>query len=771
MIQLRSRPGRPKLMVEALVGEQWEVDSPAPLVAPLGGQLRRVGVELQQGIDRFVQERGLGRYSQAQVQAVVSHIAQLDERYQQWVHNHIDPLLGRERYELLRALSNGRAEELSPVQRQANHLLAWAGLGSGLTVLALIAGLPMGTLSLLFGALIMAPGVKLAYQKAVVDRKLSYIHIGLFYGVGLYATGYLAVGAVSLLIVAGAYKVAALNEATLRQKMVNIFGQQPRTVWRVVGGVETEIPFEQVQTGDVLVFDAGQMLPVDGTVVEGAASVDQQMLTGEMQPSEKGRGDGVLAATVVLSGRIFVAVEKTGADTTAAQIGEILNRSSTHRLSIMEKAMNNADRWLWPTLAGSGIAWLAVGPVGALAIIGCNYTLNMVGVVPFTLLRFLNHSSQVGILVKEGDALEKLNKVDTVLFDKTGTLTLEQPHVVQVYPVQPYTAQEVLALAAAAEHRQVHPIAKAILAEAAAQGVVVPAVEASSYEIGYGIQVRLAADVGLDKAGVPQSIFVGSRRFMEQEGIEPSPDLQGVAQRCQERGNSLVFVALERQLIGVVELEATVRPEAQELVAALKQRNLRLHILSGDQEAPTRRLATELGMDGYFANTLPEHKARLVEQLKAEGRTVCFIGDGINDAIALKKADVSISLAGATTAATDTAQVVLMNADLRQLLRLFSHVDMMHSNLRQNFNAMAALSILAASGVLFLRASFWIVESLSAFSILTAMMIASRPLSQLEEAHASRLVAEEPKTPRQIDPLSTSVYNGVPAMGETDLPE
>ncbi|MFM7173775.1 MAG: hypothetical protein ACKO4U_12170, partial [Caldilinea sp.] len=150
---------------------------------------------------------------------------------------------------------------------------------------------------------------------------------------------------------------------------------------------------------------------------------------------------------------------------------------------------------------------------------------------------------------------------------------------------------------------------------------------------------------------------------------------------------------------------------------------------------------------------------------------VCFIGDGINDAIALKKADVSISLAGATTAATDTAQVVLMNADLRQLLTLFSYVDLMHGNLRQNFNAMAALSILAASGVLFLRASFWVVESLAAVSILTAMMIASRPLSQLEETHGSRLVAEDPNTPRQIDPLSTSVYNGVPAVGETDLLE
>lgn len=782
MIQLRKRSGRPTLMIEALVGEvaQLDADAPALWVVPMAGHVRKVGTELQQAVDRFVQERELGRSGQEQMQAVVRYVAQVDERYQQWVHDHIDPLLGRERYMLLRALSNGRAEELSPVQKQANYLLAWAGLGGGLTVLALIAGLPTGTLSLLFGAVFLAPGFKLAYQKAVVERKLSYVHVGLFYGVGLYATGYIAVGAASLLIVAGAYKVAALNEAMLRQKMVNIFGQQPRTVWRVVGGVETEIPFEQVQAGDLLVFDAGQMIPVDGTVTAGAASVDQQMLTGEMQPSDKGRGDGVLAATVVLSGRIFVTVEKTGADTTAAQIGEILNRSSAHRLSIMEKAVANADRWLWPTLAGSGVAWLVSGPVGGLAMIGCNYMLNMAGLIPFTLLRFLNHSSQAGILVKEGDALEKLNAVDTVLFDKTGTLTLEQPHVVQVYPVQPYTSQEVLALAAAAEHRQVHPIAKAILAEAAAQALAVPAVEESSYEIGYGIQVRLAAGARLadgaqlDKADELQSIYVGSQRFMELQGIELSAEVQGVAQQCQEQGNSLVFVALGRQLIGVVELAATVRPEAQDLVAALKQRNLRLHIISGDQEAPTRRLATELGMDGYFANTLPEHKARLVEQLKAEGRTVCFIGDGINDAIALKKADVSISLAGATTAATDTAQVVLMNTDLRQLLTLFSYVDLMHGNLRQNFNAMAALSILAASSVLFLRASFWVVESLYVVSLLTAMTIASRPLSQLEETRSSRLVTDDGSTLgstlRQIDRLSASVYNREPAVGETDRP-
>ena len=187
-------------------------------------------------------------------------------------------------------------------------------------------------------------------------------------------------------------------------------------------------------------------------------------------------------------------------------------------------------------------------------------------------------------------------------------------------------------------------------------------------------------------------------------------------------------MALDEQLVGALELKATVRTEARQVVEELRRRGMQLYIISGDQEAPTRTLAHELGMDGYFANTLPEHKADLVEQLKAQGRKVCFIGDGINDAIALKKADVSVSLRGATTAATDTAQVVLMDADLSQLIALIRLVDELHKNLNLNFNVAMTMSLLGAGGVLFFNAGFAIVEALFAAQLVTGVGIASMPL-------------------------------------------
>lgn len=174
---------------------------------------------------------------------------------------------------------------------------------------------------------------------------------------------------------------------------------------------------------------------------------------------------------------------------------------------------------------------------------------------------------------------------------------------------------------------------------------------------------------------------------MEMEGIIIPASMQTLLTACQSEGHSLVFVALADELVGALELKATVRTEARQVVDELRRRGIKLYIISGDQAAPTRTLAHELGMDGYFANTLPEHKADLVEQLKTEGRKVCFIGDGINDAIALKKADVSVSLRGATTAATDTAQVVLMDADLSQLITLIRLVDELHKKLTTAFLA------------------------------------------------------------------------------------
>ncbi len=716
----------------------------SPLVTRVQHDMAAIANELSATVTTLVNPEERATNGQALVAQLSTHLTTLDQHYQQWIHDHVDPIFGGKRYQQMRALSGGRAEELSAVQKQANYLLAWAGAGLGLAAATTLLGIPVGVVSIPFGLVVMAPTVRVAYRKAVYERKFSIVHLGLLYLIGLYMGGYLFIGASGLFLLAFGYKIGALTEAVIRDGLVNIFGQQPRYAWRVVDGIETEVPIEQVAVGDILVFDVGQMIPIDGVIVKGVAAIDQHMLTGEAQPAEKTVGDPVLAATIVLSGRIYVQVEKAGPETTAAQIGEVLNRIATYRPSLQEKAIARADHSLIPMLAGSGLGFLLAGPVGGLAMMGCNFTLNMVGLIPLTLLNFLNASSHVGILVKEGEALEKLHTVDTVVFDKTGTLTIEQPHVVHVHACDLYPAATVLRLAAAAEHRQSHPVAKAILAAAAEWQLALPKVEDAHYEVGYGIKVRVTAADIHGGAATPaaaadftdtQLIRVGSWRFMALEAITIPVTIQALLTTAQEQGHSLVFVALDDRLIGAVELHATVRPEARAVVTALQQRGMKTYIISGDQEAPTRTLAHALGMDGYFANTLPEHKAELVTQLKAEGRKVCFVGDGINDAIALKQADVSVSLCGATTAATDTAQVVLMDADLQQLVTLIELVDEMHRNLRLNHNTAMAFTLLGAGGILFFHAGFAIVELLYAASIATGVGIASMPMLKTQ-AHS-----------------------------------
>jgi len=212
------------------------------------------------------------------------------------------------------------------------------------------------------------------------------------------------------------------------------------------------------------------------------------------------------------------------------------------------------------------------------------------------------------------------------------------------------------------------------------------------------------------------------------ESIIISADMQALEATCSENGHSLVYVAVDDELAGIIELKATTRPEADEIVRGLHERGMKLYIISGDSEIPTKALASELNIDGYFANTLPEAKADLIKQLQAEGRNVCFIGDGINDAIALKQANVSISLSGATTAATDTAQVVLMDADLKQFIVLMDLSHALDDNIDRNFKWAGAMSLVSVGGILFFHAEFLLVEILAALQIIKGVAIASQPL-------------------------------------------
>ncbi len=523
--------------------------------------------------------------------------------------------------------------------------------------------------------------------------------------IGAMATGYYFTAALGAMLYYIGYKLLLKTEDKSKQKLINIFGENPRFVWLLREGVEIQIAFDDLRVGDVIVISAGEMIPVDGAITDGMASINQHMLTGEEQPAEKGVGEEVFAATIVLAGRICVRVEKTGAETVAAQIADILRHTADFKTFVQTRGEAVADRWVLPTLGVSAFALSTLGPASAIAVISANFSEVLRIASPLSLLNFLNLASQEGILIKDGRSLELLSQVDTIIFDKTGTLTLEQPYVGALYTCNGLNENELLAYAAAAEVKQTHPIARAILQEMQERALEIPEVDTVAYEVGYGIRVQIA----------DQLIRVGSARFMEAEGISISDATYSQQQQAHEQGASLVYVAIDAQLGGCIALYTTLRPEAASVLRGLRQRNLDIYLISGDHEQPTKRLAQTLGIDQYFAQVLPEAKAALVEQLQQEGRSVCFVGDGINDTIALKTAQVSISLRGASTAAIDTAQVLLLDGTLKQLDYVFDLARRFDANLKTSLAMTLGPGFICVGGVFLLH--FGILSSIMFYNI------------------------------------------------------
>ena len=293
--------------------------------------------------------------------------------------------------------------------------------------------------------------------------------------------------------------------------------------------------------------------------------------------------------------------------------------------------------------------------------------------------------------------MEALIDVDTILFDKTGTLTNAEMRVERLINCGEMADLTLLAYSAAAESRMDHPIAKAILQHAAELEINVPDVTNNVYRVGYGISVSLDS----------QLIRVGSERFMLSESIVIPDDIKQAIETSSIAGNSLILIAREREIVGAIELASVVRMEVEDTIRRLKAHGIEhMAIVSGDHEYPTKRLAEDLGMDDYFYNVLPEEKAEIVEKLQSEGRKVCFIGDGINDAIALQKADVSISLAGATTVAIDVADIILMEESLTRLADLFDISNSLRRNQNNSLNILAAPSSITITGALFFGLGF-----------------------------------------------------------------
>jgi Cu2+-exporting ATPase len=460
-------------------------------------------------------------------------------------------------------------------------------------------------------------------------------------------------------------------------------------VWRVEDGAEIEVPLDSLRRDDVVAINAGETIPADGIIIQGAASVNQYILTGESQLTEKGVGNQVFASTMVLAGKIHVKVKQSGDHTVVAQIAETLNKTVDYKMSVQSWGEAISDNLAMPVLAVSALSLPFTGAAGSLAIlyVGIGDAIRILA--PLSLLNYLRIASKNRLLIKDGRSLELLNDIDTVVFDKTGTLTTEQPHVKNIYSCNGHSELEVLQYAAWAEHRQTHPIARAILEKAKEHELELSAIDGTIYEVGYGIKGKVSNAL----------IRVGSVRFMKMEHIEIPDEIKKLTEDFQEEGYSSVMVAKDDHLAGVLELHNTVRPEVEKIFAQLHENNIAIYILSGDHEKPTRKMAEALNADNYFAEVFPEQKADIIEQLQKQGRKVCFVGDGINDAIAMKKARVSVSLRGASAIATDTAEIILMDGTLKNVGLLFDIAATLKNNVRTGLFTTLIPSLINIGGV------------------------------------------------------------------------
>lgn len=513
-------------------------------------------------------------------------------------------------------------------------------------------------------------------------------------------------------------KMLAMNRAESHPLVSNLIQQLPKKIWILKDGVEIETPLEDVNVGDLIVLRAGEIIPVDGIIIDGLAMIDQHALTGESQPVEKETNETVFSSTLMVSGKIQVKVTKSGNETTISKITGILDNTSAYTTSIQLKGEKWANVIALPIAGVTAVTIPTLGLMAATTVSHSTFGNRLRIVAPIGTLNYLHSALGKGLLIKDGRVIEELDEVDTVLFDKTGTLTYEQPEVGSIISCNDnFSGDDILTFAATAEHKLTHPLAKAILQKATEANLVLPSIDDSDFSMGYGISAKID----------DQLIRVGSARFMEMEDIKIPALITSAMEQSHLEGHSLILVAVNAEVAGALQIVSTLRPEVTSMLSGLRKRGIKhISIVSGDHENPTRKLAESLGMDSFHYEVLPTQKAEIVEKLQQQGKKVCFVGDGINDAIAMNAANVSVSLSGATSIATDTAQAILMDGSLTHLCDLFDISHKLRNNLWRSLLFVTVPSVITLSGALFwglrLGSSFLIIYSSFILALGNAML-------------------------------------------------
>jgi Cu+-exporting ATPase len=463
-----------------------------------------------------------------------------------------------------------------------------------------------------------------------------------------------------------------------------LLGLAPKTARRITGHGDEDVALDAIAVGDRLRVRPGEKIPVDGVVAQGRSSVDESMVTGESMPVSKTEGDRVIGGTVNRSGGLVMRAEKIGRDTMLSRIVDMVARAQRSRAPIQRLADQVAG-WFVPAVIAAAVlafaAWATFGPeprfgfglVAAVTvlIIACPCALGLA--TPMSIMVGIGRGAHAGILIRDAQALEGLERIDTLVIDKTGTLTEGRPKVVAVIPADGVDENELLRLAASVERGSEHPLARAILDSAQQRALVLSDVSDFASPSGKG------ATAAIDG----KSVALGNATLMRELNIA-THDLDRVAENARLEGATAIYVAIDERVAGVIAIADPVKSSAPAALRALRKDGLRIVMLTGDNVTTANAVAKTLRIDEIEAGVLPERKSEVVQRLRRQGRRVAMVGDGVNDAPALAAADIGIAMGGGTDVAIESAGVTLLTGDLMGLVRARQLSKATMRNIRQN---------------------------------------------------------------------------------------
>jgi Cu+-exporting ATPase len=510
-------------------------------------------------------------------------------------------------------------------------------------------------------------------------------------------------GVIITLILLGK-SLEAVSKGRTNEAIKKLMGLAPKTAIILQDGVETEIPIEAVEVGDIIIVKPGAKIPVDGAVTDGHTAIDESMLTGESMPVDKKAGDAVYAASLNTTGTIQFRAEKVGGDTALAQIIKLVEDAQGSKAPIAAFADKVSGVFV-PVVClialAAGIAWF-IGTGGDLKfsltifisvlVIACPCALGLA--TPTAIMVGTGKGAENGILIKGGEALETAHKINTIVFDKTGTITEGKPAVTDVLTVQAMGADTLLQLTASAEKGSEHPLGQAIVAGAQDKGLELLRADSFLSLTGRGIEAQIGG----------RSVLAGNRKLMEERGISLSA-LEAESDRLAGEGKTPMYVAADGSLAGIVAVADVMKASSRAAIESLHKMGIEAAMITGDNKKTADAIAAQVGIDKVLAEVLPQDKSNEVKKLQSEGRTVAMVGDGINDAPALAQADIGIAIGSGTDVAMESADIVLMRSDLMDVPTAINLSKRTIRNIRQNlFWAFGynVLGIPIAAGVLFL---------------------------------------------------------------------